>query len=147
MSPEYAMEGICSTKSDVYSFEVFLLEIICGRKNSNFYDLDRPLNLIGHAWELWNDGEYLRLLDTSLSDTFVPEEVQRCIHVGLLCIEHYANDRPTMSDVISVLTNKYELTTMPRRPAFYFTREILEGETTLKVSDCDTYSTTTISTS
>ncbi|RHN40726.1 putative protein kinase RLK-Pelle-DLSV family [Medicago truncatula] len=66
-------EGICSTKSDVYSFGVLLLEIICGRKNNSFYDVDRPLNLIRHAWELWNDGEYLQLLDPSLNDTFVPE--------------------------------------------------------------------------
>ncbi|XP_039684670.1 G-type lectin S-receptor-like serine/threonine-protein kinase CES101 isoform X2 [Medicago truncatula] len=116
MSPEYAMEGVCSTKSDVYSFGVLLLEIVCGRKNNSFYDDDRPLNLIGHAWELWND-------------------------------EHYANDRPTMSDVISMLTNKYELTTLPRRPAFYVRRNIFEGETTSKGKDTDTYSTTTISSS
>ncbi|RHN40740.1 putative protein kinase RLK-Pelle-DLSV family [Medicago truncatula] len=146
MSPEYAMEGVCSTKSDVYSFGVLMLEIVCGRKNNSFYDDDRPLNLIGHAWELWNDGEYLKLMDPTLNDTFVPDEVKRCIHVGLLCVEQYANDRPTMSDVIAMLTNKYELTTIPRRPAFYVRRDILDGETTSKVPDTDTYSTT-ISTS
>jgi len=52
MSPEYAMEGICSTKSDVYSFGVLLLEIICGRKNNSFYDVDRPLNLIGYVCQI-----------------------------------------------------------------------------------------------
>jgi len=52
MSPEYAMEGVCSTKSDVYSFGVLLLEIVCGRKNNSFYDVDRPLNLIGHVCQL-----------------------------------------------------------------------------------------------
>jgi hypothetical protein len=83
-------------------------------------------------------------MDPTLNDTFVPDEVQRCIHVGLLCVEHYAIDRPTMSDVISVLTNKYELTNLPRRPAFYVRREIFEGETSSKT---DTYSTTAISTS
>jgi hypothetical protein len=86
-------------------------------------------------------------MDPTLNDAFVLDEVQRCIHVGLLCVEHYANDRPTMSDVISVLTNKYELTTLPRRPAFYVGREIFEGGTTSKGKDTDTYSTTTISTS
>ena len=86
-------------------------------------------------------------MDPTLNDTFVPDEMQRCIHVGLLCVEQYANDRPTMSDVISMLTNKYELTNLPRRPAFYVRRDILDGETTLKVPDTDTYSTTAISTS
>jgi len=86
-------------------------------------------------------------LDPTLNDTFVLDEVQRCIHVGLLCVEQYANDRPTMSDVISMLANKYELTTLPRRPAFYVRREIFDGETTSKGKDTVTYSTTTISTS
>lgn len=36
MSPEYAMQGEFSDKSDVYSFGVLVLEIITGKKNSNF---------------------------------------------------------------------------------------------------------------
>jgi len=86
-------------------------------------------------------------MDRTLNDTFVLDEVKRCIHVGLLCVEQYANDRPTMSDVISMLANKYELTTLPRRPAFYVRRGIFEGETTSKGEDTYTYSMTTISTS
>ncbi|XP_012574312.1 G-type lectin S-receptor-like serine/threonine-protein kinase At1g11330 [Cicer arietinum] len=139
MSPEYVMEGICSTKSDVYSFGVLLLEIICGRRNNSFYDADRPLNLIGYAWELWNDGQCLKLMDSSLSDTFISDEVQRCIHVGLLCVEQYANDRPPMSDVVTMLTNKSAHFTLPRRPAFYVERDILDGATTSNVPN--TYST------
>jgi len=52
MSPEYAMEGIFSTKSDVYSFGVLLLEIVSGRRNTSFYDVDHPINLIGHVCEI-----------------------------------------------------------------------------------------------
>ncbi|KAH9754808.1 cysteine-rich receptor-like protein kinase 8 [Citrus sinensis] len=37
MAPEYALEGIISVKSDVFSFGVLLLEIISGKKNSGFY--------------------------------------------------------------------------------------------------------------
>jgi len=86
-------------------------------------------------------------MDPTLNDTFAPDEVKMCIHVGLLCVEQYANDRPTMSDVISMLTNKHELPTSPRRPAFYVRREIFERETTSKGPDTDTYSTTAMSTS
>ncbi|CAK8561787.1 unnamed protein product [Lathyrus sativus] len=107
--------------------------------------LIRPLNLVGHAWELWNDGDYLELIDPLLNDSFVGDEVKRCIHVGLLCVEQNANDRPTMSDVISMLTNKYELVTLPRKPAFYVRRDSFEGETTSKVTNTDTYSMTAIS--
>ena len=37
MSPEYAMEGLFSVKSDVFAFGVLVLEIISGKKNTGFY--------------------------------------------------------------------------------------------------------------
>lgn len=49
MSPEYAMNGHFSVKSDVFSFGVIVLEIISGRKNWGFYDPDHDYNLIGHV--------------------------------------------------------------------------------------------------
>ena len=36
MSPEYAMQGVFSVKSDVYSFRVLPLEIDSGEKNSTY---------------------------------------------------------------------------------------------------------------
>ena len=38
MSPEYAMQGLFSEKSDVFSFGVLLLEIVSERRNTSFYD-------------------------------------------------------------------------------------------------------------
>jgi serine/threonine protein kinase len=49
MSPEYAMQGIYSGKSDVFSFGVLMLEIISGRKNNSFYSDHRVLNLVGYV--------------------------------------------------------------------------------------------------
>ena len=40
MSPEYAMHGQFSMKSDIYSFGVLVLEIISGKKNSGIYLMD-----------------------------------------------------------------------------------------------------------
>ena len=48
MSPEYAMEGIFSVKSDIFSFGVLLLEILSGKKNTGFYQSD-SINLIGYV--------------------------------------------------------------------------------------------------
>lgn len=45
MSPEYAMKGIFSVKSDVFSFGVLLLEIVTGRKNTVFTS-STPVGLI-----------------------------------------------------------------------------------------------------
>ncbi|CAL9104086.1 unnamed protein product, partial [Musa textilis] len=55
MSPEYAMDGIFSVKSDVFSFGVLVLEIISGKKNRGIYDSSRTLNLLGYTWSLWRE--------------------------------------------------------------------------------------------
>ncbi|KAL5548118.1 hypothetical protein UlMin_003349, partial [Ulmus minor] len=48
MSPEYAIDGKFSVKSDVFSFGVVLLEIICGKRNRGFSHSDHHHNLLGH---------------------------------------------------------------------------------------------------
>jgi len=62
MSPEYMMEGVFSTKSDVYSFGVLLLEIVSGRRSLGCYDVDRPINLIGHVCKISHFELFLFLL-------------------------------------------------------------------------------------
>ncbi|KAK9084996.1 hypothetical protein Sjap_025407 [Stephania japonica] len=110
MSPEYAMDGLFSIKSDIFSFGVLLLEIISGQKNTGFYHKDPSMNLIKHAWELWKDGKPLELVDPSMGTSFPDQEVVKFIQVGILSVQEDANDRPTMSSIISMLGNE---ATMP----------------------------------
>lgn len=49
MSPEYAVDGLFSMKSDVFSFGVLVLEIVSGKKNRGFSHPDHSLNLLGHV--------------------------------------------------------------------------------------------------
>ncbi|KOM49722.1 hypothetical protein LR48_Vigan08g054900 [Vigna angularis] len=133
----YMMEGAFSTKSDVYSFGVLLLEIVSGRRSLGCYDVDRPLNLIGHTWELWKEGACSELVDPSIKESIDPDEVQRCIHIGLLCVEHYADDRPSMSDIVSMLTNKSAIASLPQTLAFYVGRKILHDNLSSKGSYTD----------
>ena len=49
MSPEYVTFGKYSTKSDVFSFGVILLEIVSGKKNNNSYQNHPSLTLIGRV--------------------------------------------------------------------------------------------------
>ncbi|KAL4311609.1 hypothetical protein GQ457_01G043840 [Hibiscus cannabinus] len=126
MSPEYAMDGVFSEKSDVYSFGVMVLEVVSGRKNNSHFEFDRPLNLVGYAWELWKHGAALELMDPSLSDSCPKQyQVLRCITLGLLCVEDRPLDRPTMSDVVSLLNGEMQLP-LPKEPAFSTGRRIVE---------------------
>ncbi|CAL5345899.1 unnamed protein product [Camellia sinensis] len=116
MSTEYAMEGMFSIKSDVFNFGVLLLEIISGRKNNSYYQ-ENCMNLIGHVWHLWRKGKSLDIVDPLLGNSYPTHEILRCIHVGLLCVQEFATDRPTMSDVAFMLCNETTLTP-PKQPAF-----------------------------
>ncbi|KAF3457324.1 hypothetical protein FNV43_RR01981 [Rhamnella rubrinervis] len=119
MAPEYAMQGLYSTKSDVFSFGVLLLEIITSRKNTECINGSQFPNLIGHVWELWNDGRVLDIVDPALCQPFSTDEVSRCTHIGLLCVQEAATQRPTMSDVIFMLANETPLPP-PNTPAITF---------------------------
>lgn len=44
----------------------------------------------------------------------------RCIHIGLLCIQEDAADRPTMA-AVALMLNSYSLSlTIPLKPAFFY---------------------------
>ncbi|ONI10183.1 hypothetical protein PRUPE_4G033000 [Prunus persica] len=119
MSPEYAMGGIFSEKSDVYSFGVLILEIISGRKNTSFYYCEQHLGFLGYAWHSWNEGRGLELVDETLVDSYSSSEVMRCMHIGLLCIQDNAADRPTMPDVVFMLSSETDRR-QPKEPIFTF---------------------------
>ena len=49
MAPEYAMDGVFSVKSDVFSFGVIVLEIISGKRNRGVYSYSSLLNLLARV--------------------------------------------------------------------------------------------------
>uniref|UniRef100_A0A2N9FNV9 Protein kinase domain-containing protein n=1 Tax=Fagus sylvatica TaxID=28930 RepID=A0A2N9FNV9_FAGSY len=118
MSPEYAMEGQFSEKSDVFSFGVLLLEILSGRRNSRFYDDEKSPSLLGLAWKLWNADNIVELIDPMISESGFEMEILRCIHVGLLCVQEFVTDRPTVPIVISMLKSEIIDLPPPKQPAF-----------------------------
>ncbi|GMP75053.1 hypothetical protein CsSME_00032270 [Camellia sinensis var. sinensis] len=126
MSPEYAINGHFSVKSDVFSFGVMVLEIVSGKKNRGFYDPDHYLNLLGHAWKLWNEGKPIKLFDVFMADPIPTSEVLRCIQVALLCVQQRPEDRPTMSYVLLMLDNENPVLPMPKQPGFYSERAITD---------------------
>lgn len=117
MSPEYIMGGTFSEKSDVFSFGVLMLEIVSSKRNNSFYDPEQPLNLLLHAWRLCNEGKWSEIIDEALGDSYTPSEAMKCIHIGLLCVQTRAVDRPTMSAVDLMLGSETDRPT-PKEPPF-----------------------------
>lgn len=106
ISPEYAIEGLYSEKSDVFSFGVLLLEIICGRKNTSFYEDAESLSLLGFAWKSWINANVIPVIDPQIYEPRFHDDILRCIHIGLLCVQELAKDRPTMASVMSMIQSK-----------------------------------------
>ncbi|XP_030451935.2 cysteine-rich receptor-like protein kinase 10 [Syzygium oleosum] len=119
MSPEYAMHGEFSVKSDVYSFGVLLLEIICGKKNNYYHQLDGGEYLASYVWNQWREGMPLEVLDSAIMDSYSRDEVLRCLHICLLCIQEHPAIRPTMATVVLMLSSNSITPPSPRHPAFF----------------------------
>ncbi|XP_021803225.1 G-type lectin S-receptor-like serine/threonine-protein kinase SD1-1 [Prunus avium] len=143
MSPEYAVDGIFSMKSDVFSFGVILLEMLSRKKNRGFSHPDHHLNLLGHAWTLWIQDKQLELIDKTLYDSCTISEVLRCLHVGLLCVQRVAEDRPNMSYVVLMLSSDITLPP-PKQPGFYTERSVPESPSRKRPFSANYFSTTVI---
>ncbi|XP_057764771.1 G-type lectin S-receptor-like serine/threonine-protein kinase At1g11330 isoform X1 [Salvia miltiorrhiza] len=117
MAPEYALEGKFSEKSDVFSFGVLMLEITTGRRNKGFQE-DGSLNLLGQVWNFWNEDNVSALIDTRISSSSYRAEVMRCIHIGLLCVQQFARDRPSVSAILSMSSSEISELPKPKLPAF-----------------------------
>ncbi|KAM7504085.1 hypothetical protein LguiB_002989 [Lonicera macranthoides] len=129
MSPEYAIDGKFSVKSDVFSFGVLMIEIVSGKKNNRYHHPVHYRNLLGHAWMLWNEGKALELVDPCLEDLYIESQVLRCIQIGLLCVQKFPKDRPTMAAVVSMLGNEGVKLGEPKEPGFFMERDSEEMDT------------------
>ncbi|KAJ9550403.1 hypothetical protein OSB04_014448 [Centaurea solstitialis] len=119
ISPEYAVNGLFSVKSDIFSFGVLVLEIVSGNKSRGFvHEEDHHDNLPGHAWRLYKAGKSLDLIDTSLGNSWSMSEVLRSIHIGLLCVQQRPQDRPNTRSVVRMLGEEGTLPS-PKQPGFF----------------------------
>ncbi|KDO41727.1 hypothetical protein CISIN_1g0069151mg, partial [Citrus sinensis] len=67
-------------------------------------------------------GLALDMMDQKLHASSKPNEILKCINVGLLCVQEDPNDRPTMSDVVIMLGSEAMNLATPKRPAFVIRR-------------------------
>ncbi|KAL8257636.1 hypothetical protein R6Q59_029677 [Mikania micrantha] len=132
ISPEYAVNGLFSLKSDIFSFGVLVLEIVSGKKNRGFVHEDHEDNLLGHAWRLFKKGKSLDLIDECLHVSYSACEVSRSIHVGLLCVQQRVEDRPSTPNVVGMLGGEGSLPS-PKKPAFYIQESEINSASNLSL--------------
>ncbi|KAJ6849209.1 putative leucine-rich repeat receptor-like serine/threonine-protein kinase BAM1 [Iris pallida] len=103
IAPEYAYTLKVDEKSDVYSFGVVLLELVCGRK---------PVGEFGDGVDIvqWvrrmtdsNKAGVIKILDPRLR-TVPLHEAMHMFYVAMLCVEEQSVERPTMREVVQILT-------------------------------------------
>ncbi|KAG0463427.1 hypothetical protein HPP92_018921 [Vanilla planifolia] len=109
LAPEYAIRGQITRKADIYSFGVLLLEIISGRNHANKRLPYEDQILLQKVWAVYEHGELLSIIDTSLDGDFDAEEACRFVKVGLLCTQDNPRLRPAMSTVVKMLVGEINL--------------------------------------
>ncbi|KAF2297707.1 hypothetical protein GH714_002382 [Hevea brasiliensis] len=107
LAPEVVRSGRASAQTDVFGFGVLILEVMCGR---------RPIEegkppLVELVWKSMMQGQLLSVFDPRLKARggFDEEEVERVLHLGLLCAYPEPSSRPTMRQAVKILEGKNEL--------------------------------------
>ncbi|THF99877.1 hypothetical protein TEA_021107 [Camellia sinensis var. sinensis] len=123
IAPEYAVDGLFSVKSDVFSFGVLVVEIVSGRRNRVSIIQITTSTSLGI---LYKEDRLLELINEALWDSCYLIEVLRSIHVGLLCVQQCPEDRPSMSSVVLMLGSEGPLP-QAKQPGFFTERNVLEA--------------------
>jgi hypothetical protein len=69
--------------------------------------------------ELWLQNKVLDLIDQTLREVCNAYQFEKCVNIGLICVQEDPNDRPTMSTVVTMLDSETATMPTPKRPSFF----------------------------
>ncbi|XP_057769749.1 putative receptor-like protein kinase At5g39000 [Salvia miltiorrhiza] len=100
LDPYYFKFWKLTSKSDIYSFGVVLLEVLCGRKAFDSGVSKEEQSLSSWAVRKINRGEVDRIVDSTLSEEISPNSLKTFVEVAKRCLHDEPKNRPTMSEVV-----------------------------------------------
>lgn len=105
LPPEsFQKRGVATAKSDVFSFGIVVLEVASGRRAVDLTCPDDQTILLDWMRRLSDEGMLLQGGDSRLMDgSYKLTEMERLIHIGLLCTLHEPHSRPNMKWVVEAL--------------------------------------------
>lgn len=96
--------GHLSTMSDVFSFGVFLLELLTGRRAIDNSRPSREQNLVTWGRHLLKDNHKLeKIIDPRLEGEYSNEGSKKLAALAHQCLSHHPKCRPSMSSVVKDL--------------------------------------------
>ena len=107
LAPENIRTRRATTKSDVFAFGVFMLEVVCGRRPRDLVSED--MVLVDWVYALWKRGEIVEAKDQNLGTEYKAEEVELVLKLGLLCSNNNVQNRPSMQQVVQYLNRDVPL--------------------------------------
>nr|XP_043624212.1 L-type lectin-domain containing receptor kinase VII.1 [Erigeron canadensis] len=104
LAPEVIRTGRASTQTDVFSFGILVLEVICGKRPIT----EGSLPLLNWVTDLMQKGNLVDALDERLKTKggLDQDDVEMVLHLGLLCAHPDGKLRPTMRQVVKALEGK-----------------------------------------
>ncbi|XP_020968256.1 PTI1-like tyrosine-protein kinase 2 isoform X2 [Arachis ipaensis] len=104
LAPEYASTGKLTTKSDVYSYGVVLLELLTGRIPVDIKRAPGEHVLVSWALpRLTNREKVVEMVDPDLRGQYSKKDLIQIAAIAAMCIQPEADYRPLMTDVVQSL--------------------------------------------
>ncbi|XP_039052534.1 probable L-type lectin-domain containing receptor kinase S.5 [Hibiscus syriacus] len=105
LAPEVGFIGKSTPESDVYSFGMVVIEVVCGRRSKGIMDEN---SLVDYVWNAYGSKELINCVDQMLEGEFDGEQVKRTLMVGLACLHPDSTQRPKIRKVVQIFLNPDE---------------------------------------
>ncbi|KAL7103340.1 hypothetical protein ACP275_08G173600 [Erythranthe tilingii] len=137
LAPEYLQYGKATEKTDVFSYGVVILELVCGRRPiEREGQSGKMVNLVDWVWGLYSEGNLVGAADGRMKGEFEEAGLRKMLLVGLSCANPDSSGRPNMRRVLQILNGEAEGLVVPRKkPSLTFSNSLPLSIDDL-VSDC-----------